>query len=172
MNAENELIKPLDPVLVQRANGSSTAFNFGDSIVQKYKENVIEIGKMQHLDNERKTKAINMIYVLQTDELSSQGKAIGAYTYGPAVVNTKKDANNFDAAIDKRLTADKFMNTLRTNEQKHIIAKRHSDLVKTLHKANEQGQCEISIDGKTFYKSGKTWTTKKPLERNSKGRSR
>jgi hypothetical protein len=143
------------------------AFNFGDSIVQKYKENLIEIGKMQHLDEANKSMALKAIHALRTEELSSQGKAIGPNVYGPAVVNSKKDINNFDTAIDKRLTADRFMNSLRSKEEKFNISKRKNDLVETLKRAEEQGLNEVTLNNKTFYKSGKYWTSKKP-----KGRSR
>jgi len=163
---------PFDPVLVQRANDSSVAFRFGDSIVQKYKENETEISKMQHLDDDRKSKTIKIIHALRTEELSSQGKAISSNVYGPAVVNSKKDIENFDTVIDKRLTADKFMNSLRANEEKFIISKRKNELVETLKKAGEQGLKEVVINDKTFYKSGKSWTTKMPNERKTGRRSR
>jgi len=172
MSNENEFSNSLDPVLVQRANDSSVAFNFGDSIAHNYKQDLIEIVKMQHLDEAKKTLALKEIHALRTAELSSQGKAVGPNVYGPAVVNPGRDSGNFDAAIEKRLSADRFMDSLRQKEEKYKILKRHADLVGILQKAAEQGQKETIVNGKTFYLSGKYWTTKKPKERKAGGRSR
>jgi hypothetical protein len=169
---DSELNNPLDPALVQRANDSSVAFKFGDSIVEKYKRNLIEIEKMRHLDDINKALAFKEIRSLRTEELSSQGRAIGANVYGPAVVDSKRDGDSFDAAISKRLAADRFMESLRSKEEKHVISERKVDLAASLKKAAEQGQSEITVNNKTFYKHGKLWTTKKPKLRKTGGRSR
>jgi len=172
MRSENEPYDSIDPALVQRSNDSSVAFNFGDSIAQKYKQDLIEIGKMQHLDEAKKSVALKEIFALRTGELSSQGKAVNPNVYGPAIVNSARDISNYDAAINKRLAADKFMDSLRQEERKFKISKGHADLAEILRKAAEQGQKEIVMNGKTFYKSGKYWTTKKPKERKAGGRGR
>jgi len=166
MNNGDNSSTPFDPALVQRANDSSVAFNFGDSIVQKYNENVTEISKMQHFDEEKRAKAIKVIHALRTGEMISQGKATGPNTYGPAAVNSDKDSKNFDANIIKGLLADKFMNSLRSNEEKYKISQKKVDLVEFLKNAAEQGENEVVINNKTFYRSGKTWTTKIPKEKN------
>jgi hypothetical protein len=64
------------------------------------------------------------------------------------------------------------MESLRSKEKKLNVSERNGDLVASLRMADEQGQSEIAVDGKTFYKSGKFWTTKKPKERKPGGRGR
>ena len=159
-----EVIKVLDPRLVQRANDSSMAFDFGNTISQKYADNTDEIKKMTHLDEQGKEKVLDNIFKLRTIELATQGKAVSPYSYGrgPAVINKGQDAKDLDSAVLARVNADAYMKKLRQDEQKATLARKQKILVDAIQEADKEGFVEISIDGKSFYRHGRNWSTRQP----------
>jgi len=154
--------KELDPVLIRRANDSSIAFHFGDGIVWKYKNNISLIIEMRHLSDEQKIKTLEKLHKLRTKELFAQGNAIGPYTYGPAVINKDRDEKNFDKAIKARVIADGFIESLQTAEEQYKMAKKKEYIRDTFLAAEEKGLKVITVEGETWYKLRKNWTTKKP----------
>ena len=159
-----EGIKDLDPRLVQRANDSNMAFDFGNAISQKYADNIDEINKMAHLDEQGKEKVLDNIFKLRTIELATQGKALSPYSYGhgPAIINKGQVAKSLDSSVLARVNADAYMRKLRQDELKAIQIQKQKIFVDAIQKADKEGLKEISLDGKSFYKHGKNWSTKEP----------
>ena len=159
-------IKALDPKLIQRANDSSIAFDFGNTISKKYENNIAEINKMGHLDDQAKEKVIDNLYKLHTIELAAQGKAINPYTYGygPAVINKERDINNLDASTITRVNANNYMNKIREDKKKAIKLQKHKELAEAIKETDENGLKEITIGEKTYYKIRKYWSNTKPKQ--------
>jgi len=155
-------IPVLDQRLIQRANDSSNAFDFGNTTAEKYKANIAEIGKMSHLDENSKEKVIEKLFKLRSIELATQGNAIGPDTFGPAVFDKARLEKNLDKAVFSRVNADGYMKKLREDEQKSNLSQKKNLLVEEIQRADKEGLKEITVDGKTYYKLSKNWATKKP----------
>jgi len=162
LKRDTRIIKLLDADLIRRANDSSTVFNFGDGLAQRYEKDVLDIYAMKHLNDDEQAAAMVKVHALRTNELEKIGRAIDPYTYGPAVINHDRDRKTFDAASKAKAEADTYMKSLRMAEDKYRVQENKRTLVDAIRTADEKGMKEITINNKTWYKLRNNWTTRQP----------
>ena len=159
--------KTLDKTKINRANAqNSMLYDAGSAIEKQYNSEYDEIGKL-NLTAVEKTAARERIYQYSSDELNARQGFVGTYVAGPARAVGARSDRALDKATSISGEHSAYMKDLRRKSAANDRKQSEKKLSDALVKAMSSGQTEITIDGKSYYRSNKkssTWHegTKKP----------
>lgn len=159
--------KSLDKNIINRVNSRNSLFyDAGSAIERKYNSEYDEIGKL-NLTVAEKATARQKIYEYSSNELDARQHFVGVDVAGPA----RSVGNKSDTAYKKaeRISGEHsaYMDNLRKKSLENSRKESETKLFNALTDATKNGHTEITINGKSYYRSNKksmTWHegTKKP----------
>jgi hypothetical protein len=161
-------VAPLDATLIRRANESNWVFDFGNMPNEWYLRDLAKIDAYTSVSADEKERMKQRIRGLREKELATQGRAIGAHTYGVGRINHTRDVKNFNAADIVKTQADSFMANANEVEWKFHGQERDRVLLSTLREAAGRGDKQIVFDGKTYYRRRTNWSLMPPVAKGSK----
>lgn len=156
--------RELDKAQISRANAQGSNFyDAGSAIARKYDKEYDEIGTL-NLSDKEKAEARDKIYEYSSAELKARQGYVDLYTAGPA-----RKVSGSDKAFDKSYNISKehnsYMNSLRNKSANNALAEKKKVFTSAfdaeVSKANSTGSREITVNGKTWFrttKTSKTWT--------------
>lgn len=143
---------------IDRANAASV-IDIGDVIKRTFERYANEVSGLD-LSDERKVEAVKELANLSTDALKDAAKAVNPYASGPARLTTaQKSGSAADRAAAARGKVDSYMNDLRRESTNNTRARENANLSSALSSAMKSGQLEVTVGGKTYYRSRRNSST-------------
>jgi hypothetical protein len=156
----------LDTDLIRQAN-SATLMDMGDIINRDYLKNLDLVTKL-NLTDDVKQEAYKTLKALHNEQLSLQAKAVNPYVSGVAKLTSQQDGKNADRVVDKGTEIKTFISSLQKQSEQNDITDKHNRINAAILEADKNGQKTITVDGVTYYKSRKNWSTKPPKRSQNK----
>lgn len=148
----------LDNNLIRRANSAGFATDIGDATKREYMRNVETIKGLRF--NETETKAAyKELHRLTTEQLRAESQNVSPYTFGVARFNPAQVRKNAQKAVDKRVAVDSYVNSLKNKAKKAQKQKETNTLSSALKNAMSSGKLEVTVNGKTYYRTRKNSAT-------------
>lgn len=158
---ETKAVKSLNKDLIRQANAVSLT-DMGDIINRSFLKHVDVINEL-NLSAEAKEEALQHITSMYNEQLSFQTGAVNPYVSGVArIVNGSQEKSELVA--QKQADINLYIQNLQNQSDKNNISDKHNRIVNTLHKADERGDKSVTIDGVTYYKGRKNWSTTPPKQ--------
>lgn len=148
----------LDNNLIRRANAASFAVDAGDATKREYTRNVETIKGLGFDENETKA-AYKELHRLTTEQLRAESQSVSPYTSGVARFNRAQVQKNAQKAVDKRAAVNSYMNSLKDKAKKAQKQKETNTLSSALKSAMSSGKLEVTVNGKTYYRTRKNSAT-------------
>lgn len=151
----------LNKDLIRQANAVSLT-DMGDIINRSFLKHVDVINEL-NLSAEAKEEALQHITSMYNEQLSFQTGAVNPYVSGVArIVNGSQEKSELVA--QKQADINLYIQNLQNQSEKNNISDKQNRIVNTLHKADERGDKSVTIDGVTYYKGRKNWSTTPPKQ--------
>lgn len=149
----------LDKDLIRQANAASLT-DMGDIINRSFLKHIDVINGF-NLPAEAKEEAVQHITSMYNEQLSLQIGAVNPYVSGVArpVNGTQKKA----ALVSKKQEdINTYIANLQRQSEKNNISDKQNLIATTLREAEKNGNKKVTIDGVTYYKGRKNWSTTPP----------
>lgn len=164
--AEQEKVKlysdyPLNNDLIHQAN-AATLTDMGDIMLREYNRNLDLISQL-NIDIHSKNEAYKTLQNLYNQQLSAQSKAVNPYVSGVARPSSEQ-TNKAHTELVSKINSDiqMFVSSLQSQSNKNNIEDRNKRVLSIIAEAEKQGLKSVTIDGTTYYKSRKNWSTEPP----------
>ena len=164
--AEQEKVKlysdyPLNNDLIRQAN-AATLMDMGDIMLREYNKNLDLISQL-NIDTHNKNEAYKTLQNLYNQQLSAQSKAVNPYVSGVARLSSEQ-TNKTHTELVSKINSDiqMFVSSLQSQSNKNNIEDRNKRVLSVIAEAEKQGLKSVTIDGTTYYKSRKNWSTEPP----------
>lgn len=143
---------------IYRANAASV-MDMGDIISRTFERYAEEVNGLDLTDT-RKAEAVKELARLSTDALKAAAKAVNPYVSGPARLTAdQKSGIAADRSVAARGKVDSYMKDLRRESANNTSAREGRGLSSSLSAAMKEGKLEVTINGKTYYRTRKNSST-------------
>ncbi len=152
---------PLNNDLIRQAN-AATLMDMGDIMLREYNRNLDLISQL-NIDIHNKNEVYKTLQNLYNQQLSAQSKAVNPYVSGVARPSSEQ-TNKAHTELVSKINSDiqMFVSSLQSQSNKNNIEDRNKRVLSVMSEAEKQGLKSVTIDGTTYYKSRKNWSTEPP----------
>lgn len=151
--------------LIRQANAVSLT-DMGDIINRSFLKHVDVINGL-NLSVEIKEEALQHITAMYNEQLTLQTGAVNPYVSGVAkIVNGSQEKSELVA--QKQADINSYIQNLQKQSEKNNISDKQNRIVTTLREATKNGDKQVTIDGVTYYKGRKNWSTEPPKTKGHK----
>lgn len=150
--------------LIRQANAVSLT-DMGDIINRSFLNHIDIINRL-NLSAEIKEEALQHTTAMYNEQLSLQTGAVNPYVSGVArVVNGSQE--KAELVAQKQADINLYIQNLQKQSEKNNISDKQNRIVTTLREATKNGDKQVTIDGVTYYKGRKNWSTDPPKQTKS-----
>lgn len=143
---------------IRRANDASF-MDMGDNIKRTFIRYAQEVNGLD-LSDDRKAEVIKELSNLSTQALKDAAKAVNPYTSGRSRLTTEqKTGSAADRAAASRGSVDSYMKSVRRESRKNTSERERRNLTSALQAATKSGQLEVTVGGRTYYRTRKNSST-------------
>lgn len=149
----------LDPVLIRRANEASLS-DMGDIINREYIKSIELVDRLE-LPTHTKMKAFSELRVMYSKELILQSKVVNPYVSGVARLTSEQQSGKYvDSVADQNAKIRSYIYSLQHQSEKNKISAKNERIVTAIREADSKGEKQVTVEGVTYYKARKNWSTK------------
>lgn len=150
---------PLNNDLIRHAN-AATLMDMGDVMFREYSKNLDLISQ---LNISNKNEAYKTLQNLYNRQLAAQSKSVNPYVSGVARPTAEQNGKSHSELVSKINSEIKaFVSSLQSQSDKNNIADKNKRVLSAISEADKQGLKSITVEGTTYYKARKNWSTTPP----------
>lgn len=154
----------LDPVLIHRANEASLT-DMGDIINREYIKSIGLVDEME-LSPHTKMKAFSELNVMYSKALILQSKIVNPYVSGVARLTPEQKSGKYvDIAADHNAKIRSYIYSLKTQSDENKLSAKKERVITAIREADSKGLKEVTVEGVTYYKARKNWSSQKPKKK-------